>query len=195
MSEAIDDPYCYAGTPVLKNIPGLRDQAALERFETVVTALRAEEPLPAGRLGVRHYRAIHHHLFQDVYRWAGRYRTVRIAKAGSVFCYPEHISGQMNALFVDLRSKQFLRGLVANAFAAEAANFLATLNAIHAFRDGNGRAQLAFLALLASEVEHPLALERLDPASFLAAMIESFGRDTRPLTDQIRNLMIQPEAS
>jgi cell filamentation protein len=27
---AIDDPYCYRGTQVLKNRPGLRDQDALE---------------------------------------------------------------------------------------------------------------------------------------------------------------------
>lgn len=42
MYEAFADPYCHAGTTVLKNIPGLRDRAALERFETVATAQRAE---------------------------------------------------------------------------------------------------------------------------------------------------------
>jgi len=125
MYEAGADPYCYAGTSVLKNIPGLRDEVALERFEAVVTSLRAEEPLPTGRFGVRHYRAIHHHLFQDVYRWAGRYRTVRIAKAGSMFCYPEYIDAQMNALFTDLRDKRFLKDLGSETFAVEAAHFLA----------------------------------------------------------------------
>ncbi|MGH6959170.1 MAG: hypothetical protein ACREE7_01675, partial [Dongiaceae bacterium] len=78
MYAAIADPYCYAGTTVLKNIPRLRGQAALERFETIATAKRAEEPLPTGALDVRHYRAIHRHLFHDVYRWAGKFRTVRI---------------------------------------------------------------------------------------------------------------------
>ena len=54
-----------------------------------MTALRADEALPGGRLAVPHYKAIHRHLFQDVYAWAGQYRTVRIAKDGSAFCYPE----------------------------------------------------------------------------------------------------------
>jgi cell filamentation protein len=80
MYEAIVDPYCYSGSTVLKNIPGLRSQRALDRFEAAITAQRADEPLPSGRLSVAHYRAVHHHLFQDVYAWAGRFRTVRISK-------------------------------------------------------------------------------------------------------------------
>jgi fido (protein-threonine AMPylation protein) len=56
-----------------------------------MAAQRADEPLPSGRLSVRHYRAIHHHLFQDVYEWAGDFGTVRISKDGSMFCYPDYI--------------------------------------------------------------------------------------------------------
>jgi cell filamentation protein len=88
---ALPDPYSYRWTRVLRNIPGIRDGAALKRFETAITAQRSDEPLPTGRFSVRHYNAIHRHLFQDVYRWAGRVRTVRITKGTSTFCYPEHI--------------------------------------------------------------------------------------------------------
>ncbi len=98
MYTAIADPYCYAGTSVLKNIPGIRDQAALEAFEAIATAQRADEPLPPGRLSVTQYRAIHRHLFQDVFAWSGKFRTVRINKDGSAFCYPENIAREMNAL-------------------------------------------------------------------------------------------------
>src|SRR5262245_28163996 len=101
MYEVTRDPYCYAGTTVLKNIPGLRDAVALERFEAIATAQRSDEPFPFGRLSVAHYRAIHRHLFQDVYEWAGQYRTVRISMGDSMFCYPEHIPAQMRALFAD----------------------------------------------------------------------------------------------
>jgi cell filamentation protein len=69
MYEAGQDPHCYAGTDILTNIPGLRDAAALERFEMAIVAQRASEPLPAGRLSARHYRAIHYHLFRDVNAW------------------------------------------------------------------------------------------------------------------------------
>lgn len=80
--DAFDDPYCYKGTTTLKNKLGLRDPALLESFELEMTTLRASETLPHGKYGPRHYRRIHHHLFQDVYRWAGKYRTVRTSKAG-----------------------------------------------------------------------------------------------------------------
>ena len=189
MYDAVSDPYCYAGTTVLKNIPNLRKQNALDAFETVSTAQRAEEPLPAGRLSVTHYQAIHHHLFQDVYVWVGKFRTVRIAKDGSAFCYPEHIGKEMADLFGDLREAHYLRGLSAKEFSNAAAHFLTTLNAIHPFREGNGRTQTTFLALLADQAGHGLDLERLKPTTFLKAMVASFKGDERPLAAHIRKLV------
>lgn len=186
---AIADPYCYDDTTVLKNLPGIRQAEALARFEAVATAQRSDEALPHGRLSVRHYRAIHHHLFQDVYPWAGRFRTVRLSKRGSAFCYPEHIDREMVALFGGLRQRRHLRGLAPDEFASAAARFLATLNAIHPFREGNGRTQTTFLALLADLARHPLTLERLQPERFLSAMIASFHEDEGPLRAEIRQLI------
>jgi len=124
MYAAVPDPYCYPGTTVLINRLGIRDQARLDAFEAEVTAERANQPLPAGRLSYRHYRAIHQHLFQDVYAWAGKPRTVRIAKAGSMFCHPEHIDREMRNLFVKLARRNHLRGLEPGEFATQAAHFL-----------------------------------------------------------------------
>jgi len=156
MYDAVADPYCYPGTTVLKNIPGLRSQGDLDRFETVATGRRFLEPLPSGRLSVRHCQAVHHHVFQDAYRWAGRFRTIRIAKGGSMFCYPEHIPAEMRRVFGWLRGQWFLRGRDAGAFAAGAAHFLAELNAIHPFRDGNGRAQLEHSRVTRTHGSYPL---------------------------------------
>ena len=189
MYDAVTDPYCYPRTTVLKNIPSLRTQKALGRYEAAMTAQRADEPLPAGRLSVSHYRAVHHHLFQDVYSWAGAYRTVRLGKDGSAFCYTENITREMRQLFQSLAKKQHLRGLSRADFASEAAEFLATLNAIHPFREGNGRTQTTFLTLLADRAGHPFDLERLDPTGFLAAMVASFKGNERPLTEQIAQLI------
>ncbi len=189
MYDAEVDPYCYPGTAVLKNIPGIRVQAELDTFELLASAQRADEPLPSGRLNSPHYQSIHRHLFQDVYAWAGTFRTVRIGKEGSAFCYPEHIKREMTALFADLKSKRYLSGLPSNAFAREAAEFLATLNAIHPFREGNGRAQTTFFALLAQRAGHPLNLDRLEAKPFMRAMIASFRGNTQLLAGEIRRLM------
>ena len=56
--DAISDPYCYPGTTILINLPGIREAKALAEFETAATTQRADEPLPHGRLSVSHYRAI-----------------------------------------------------------------------------------------------------------------------------------------
>jgi fido (protein-threonine AMPylation protein) len=68
---AFNDPYVYNGTSVLKNKLKTRDAAALTVFEIEMTAVRAAEPPPTGRFGPAHFRAVHRHLFQDVYSWAG----------------------------------------------------------------------------------------------------------------------------
>jgi cell filamentation protein len=189
MYVAGSDPYCYAGTSVLKNVPGIRNQADLEFFENAMVRQRSLEPLPRGNLSVSHYRSIHRHLFQDVYRWAGRFRTVRTHKGDSTFCYPEHIAGQMATLFADLRQAAVLSDLTTDYFAARAAHFVAELNAIHPFREGNGRTQLAFMGFLGTRAGHPFALERLVPEEFLEAMIESFGGSEQPLAEQLRRLL------
>ena len=188
MYGAVDDPYCYADTSVLRNRLGLRDQAALDAFEADAVQQRGEEPLPGGSLSVAHYRAVHRHLFRDVYRWAGRFRTVRISKPGSMFCYPERIPAEMDRVFSELQRAGFLRGLGRGDFVTGAAGFIADLNAIHPFREGNGRAQMVFLALVASRAGHPLRLERIDGPRFLAAMVAGFHGDVSVLEAQLASI-------
>src|SRR5262249_52158969 len=163
MYDAVEDPYTYRDSTVLVNKLGLRTQAELDAFEAEVSSARADEPLPEGALDFAHYCVIHHHLFQDVYEWAGRPRTVRISKGGNPFCFPENIQGQATMLFRELRQSDHLRNLDAQDFSDRAAHFLAELNAIHPFREGNGRSQLTFFALLADNAGHPLDFNKLDP--------------------------------
>lgn len=101
--EVFEDPYLYPGTTVLRNKLGLMTEVELESFELEITTLNASEPAPEGKLDASHYKAIHHHLFSDVYDWAGQYRTVRIAKGGNPFCYPENIAGEMDRQFSRLK--------------------------------------------------------------------------------------------
>jgi cell filamentation protein len=189
MYDAVEDPYTYKNSTVLVNKLELRTQAELEAFEAEISSARAEEPLPEGRLDFPHYCAIHHHLFQDVYEWAGQPRTVRISKGGNPFCFPENIEGQAAKLFDGLREADFLRNPDPVEFSGKAAHFLSELNAIHTFREGNGRAQLSFFALLADYAGHPLNLDKLDPDEMLAAMIASFDGDEDSLSQVILSLI------
>lgn len=189
MYEATDDPYCYEGTSVLKNRLGLRTQAELDAFETAIVSQRAEEPLPVGNLDQPHYCAVHRHLYQDVYDWAGDPRTVRTSKGGNMFCYPENIAAQMRRLFGELARADHFRGLDADKFAAASAHFLAELNAIHPFREGNGRTQLVFLKLIAHGAGHEVDFSRLHASTMLTAMIASFAGNEALLAAEIRRLI------
>lgn len=189
MYDAIADEYCYPRTTVLKNKLDLRDAEELADFEAEVSDTRSDEEAPDGNLDFKHFKAIHQHLFQDVYDWAGEIRTVRMSKDNSMFCYPENIEGEAKKLFTELHNDKFLEGLSSDEFAKKSAHFLAELNAIHAFREGNGRAQMSFFLLLADHAGHPLDLDDFEPETFLKAMIASFNADEAPLAALIKQLV------
>jgi cell filamentation protein len=98
MYDAVADDYCYPGTTVLKNKLNLTDADELADFEAEVSDARADEEAAAGDLDYAHFKAIHRHLFQDVYDWAGEARTARISKDNSMFCYPENIESEATSL-------------------------------------------------------------------------------------------------
>jgi cell filamentation protein len=181
MYEAEDERYCYRGTTVLKNKGGYRSQIDLDKFEALNVSHRMAQRLPRGQLNTSHYRAIHRWLFQDVYSWSGRYRTVSISKGQSEFCQPEYIAQQMERLFASFADENYFRDLETEDFSAKAANFLSNLNAIHPFREGNGRTQNMFLGLLADQAGHPLNFDRISPLKFLEAMVMAFYGDEEPL--------------
>jgi cell filamentation protein len=185
-----DDPYCYPGSTVLRNAFDIRDGQVLEDLESELTTARADEPFPEGALDEAHFRAVHFHLFQDLYEWAGETRTVRLSKGESHFCYPEHIDDQLVTLFGGLNSDNHLKDLTRDGFAKKAAAFLTTLNVIHTFREGNGRAQLSFLLLLSENAGRPLDLAHMDPAAMLEAMIASFFGDERSLTKILYDMIV-----
>lgn len=187
---AMEDPLCYPGTQVLINKADIREQATLDEFEQLMFDSRADERLPDGDLDLVHYCALHRHFFQDVYDWAGQIRTIRTGKGNNWFCYPEHIEAQSEQLFDQLAERGFLTAAPdADAFAAGAAWFLGELNAIHPFREGNGRTQLVFLTLLTRNAGYRLNERKLRPEPFLAAMITSFSGDTGPLAAEIRRTL------
>jgi cell filamentation protein len=178
MYDAIDDPYTYENSTVLVNKHDLRDQDELGDFEAEISSARANEPLPEGKLDFAHF-----------YEWAGTPRTVRMSKQGNPFCFPEHIVTQATKLFGDLKAEKYLENLPPKEFAENAAHFLAELNAIHAFREGNGRTQLSLFSLLADRAGHPVDLEKLNPGAMLNAMIAGFDGDETELTVAIRGLI------
>jgi cell filamentation protein len=164
------DPYVYADAPgVLKNKFGIKNAKRLEKAERRRVMQRLEEGLPKGNFDLDHLCAIHRHLFQDVYEWAGEIRTVEIARGKHQFMFGSYIVTGMQDVHNRLRTKNFLKDLDAAAFAREAAQIIGDLNYVHPFREGNGRAQVQYLKQLAANAGHPIDLSRLKKAQWIEA--------------------------
>lgn len=183
------DPYCYDGTTVLKNKLDIQDAETLEAFELEMSTLRSSEPLPDGGFDVGHYLRVHHYLFQDVYDWAGKPRTIQTAKGGNLFCLPAYIEAELKKLFQTLDKDPASWAKSPQDFVAMVADFLAELNAIHPFREGNGRSQLAFVHLLGEAAGYPFDLSRVRRDTFLPAMIASFHGELGALQAELEAIL------
>jgi cell filamentation protein len=170
----MSDPYCYPGTNVLRNIENIRDAEELTAFERSAAANRMEmlpDDFPITPDG---YRAIHRYIFQDVYDWAGEYRDMDIARTDDLFCLVPYIAPELAKRFEAIRRENSLRGLSIEDFATRAAEHAIELNAIHPFREGNGRTLRAFLFVLARQAGHDIHMERIDARSWNDASRVSF---------------------
>jgi cell filamentation protein len=165
-----DTEYCYPPDyAVLRNKLNLRDARELAFYETEHTMQRAAQGVPSGKFDLAHLKAIHRHLFQDVYDWAGEIRTVEISKGGSQFQFRRYIEAGMADVHRRLVAKRFLKGLEPAAFAAEAGQIVGDVNYVHPFREGNGRVQMLYLEQLARQAGHPLDLRKFDRDAWMAA--------------------------
>lgn len=188
--DSVDDPACYPNSNVLINLANLQTQAELDGFEVEAVGLRSLHAPPAGSFDPAHYRALHRHLFRDVYSWAGKYRTVRTSKGRSMFCYPENIAKEMDRLFSRLKQPVFLDGSDSEDFVSAIADFLGDLNAIHPFREGNGRAQLYFVRMLGLRAGHRFRAEAVERDPFLSAMIQSYYGSMDALIDELERMIV-----
>ena len=125
---------------------------------------------PTGSFDAAHLKAIHRHLFQDVYEWAGHTRDERAALSdgttatepflrkidGKPFMEGRFIGEALDGIARKLAHADYLRGLTRGEFANRAADAMIDLNAVHPFREGNGRTQRVFIEALAREAGHQL---------------------------------------
>ena len=179
------DPYVYPGTSVLRNRFGITDPQRLDRIERRLVVQRAREGIPGGTFDLSHLCAIHRHLFQDVYDWAGELRTVEISRGRQQFQFRQFIVTGMADVHRRLVAGNFLKRLSAGEFAKQSAVAIGDVNYIHPFREGNGRTQLQYLKLLALQAGHALDLGRIDQTAWIEASKLSHAADYDSMAEAI----------
>jgi cell filamentation protein len=183
-------PYIYPETNILINNLGINNQSLLQEAERNLTGFQMidlwRNPLQ-GKFDFKHLLAIHQAIFQDIFPWAGQVRTVNIGKAGSWFCWTEHIDSYQKEIFGRLKKENYLVGLEATKFARGAAKFLGDLNALHPFREGNGRTQREFLRYLALNGGYRINLSDITQEYMIFASRESFNGNYQEFERIVKN--------
>jgi len=209
----VSDGYSYPNTSnegdrrdVLRNKLGIETNSDLAVAEYRITSDRRIDiergQGPPGNFDAAHLKAIHKHLFGEVYEWAGHTRNERpivdgqpvemiatMRKDGYAFLPGSRIETGLIEALAPIRNPDVLRGSTIAEFSEIAGKVLADLNHVHPFREGNGRSQLSFLHLIALRAGHPMRLEDIEREAFLAAMIRSFQGQNDRLIEQLRGLL------
>lgn len=149
----MSDPYVYPGTTILKNKLNIKDNKELNIKERGLTASRIEEfsrkELPK-EFNFEYLKSIHKYIFQDIYEWAGEIRKGDIAKGNSLFCKAVHIEVYASDIFRNLKREDYFKNIEdKKALSQKLAETFSDINALHPFREGNGRTQREFIRNLA----------------------------------------------
>ena len=145
MIDATD--FTIPGSGVLKNKLGITDSAALLKATADSTALRLAElratPVRGG-FDSAHLQAIHHHLYQDLYDWAGELRSIDAHNVPA-----SQVEKSLNSVLDRLGRENHLKGLSEEEWARSASTYLYDLGTIQPFLAGNGIALQEFAVELA----------------------------------------------
>lgn len=168
--------YCYPDSSVLKNKLDIRDPALLRKVEADLSSARQAEIFRTpvvGRFTATHLCNIHRKLLGDVYSFAGHFRREDIAKGPTRFVTYSQIKEKLQRLLGQLQQEKWLENVPFEAFVARSAYYMAELNYIHPFREGNGRAIREFMRLLFLHNGYVVQWDAVDVEALLNAMIDS----------------------
>ena len=191
-----DKKYCYPNSTVLINKKGIRDANKLYQAEIEYTGARLVElqqnPM-VGKFDLKHLCKIHKHIFQDLYTWAGKIRTIDIGK-GNMFCYVQNIHGFAEIIFGKYFSSCYAARNNRELFVEVLADNYADLNALHPFREGNGRSQREFTRELCLKCGYIFDLSTTTHKEMLDASIYAFNMADNSKLVEIFKKAVIPES-
>ncbi|MBE7190552.1 Fic family protein [Jatrophihabitans endophyticus] len=183
------------GRQVLRNKLGLTDSTEAFNAERRLTALRAAELVARPELVARtfdtaHWKAIHHQVFQDVYEWAGEFRTVDIGKGGHGFVSEDELEHWADEILGQVRQTDMFAGRDRAGVVDGLMSTMQAVNIIHPFREGNGRTQRILTEHIAERAGYLLDWHRISPDAQNLVMTLAFDGELRPLHDALERAVL-----
>ena len=176
-----DDFYCYPDSDVLINKFDIKDKEALSTAERQITALKIAqlEVTPSkGTFVLKHLKSIHKFIFGDIYGWAGNIRKGDfLIKGDSIFCRAMYIESMAADIHTKLKADNFLRGLEKSEFISKLAYYMGEINALHPFREGNGRTQRLYFKHLCDKAGYDLEFSNTQKDALVKADIAAFNKE------------------
>ena len=174
--EARNSIYCYKNSDVLVNKFDIHDNKKLEEIERKIVLAKLYELRQNRQIGnfdVAHFVGIHKFLFEDIYPFGGLFRNENIAKGNFSFAEWEYIEDELKKLLDQLKEENYLQNLDRDTFIKRLSYYMAELNVLHPFREGNGRTIREFIRQLAYKNGYVLNLKNINPKEMLYACIRS----------------------
>ena len=177
--------YFYENTKILVNNLNIRDKEKLHNVERKLTSLRLSElhsnPLK-GKFDFEYLKSINKYLFQDLYPWAGEIRKSELAKL-DLFCLYNNIEIFAKSIFDELAQENYYINYSIDDKIVKLVNLFGNINALHPFREGNGRTQRLFIENLANINGIDLDLTRISQEYMIAASHLSMNGDNKLLME------------
>lgn len=168
---------------ILKNKLGITDQKRLDDTETILLSdayAHFFDLLTEGKLavGLPLLFDIHAYFLGQLYSWAGTTRTIDISKEGVLFAPVKYIDSALkqfdSVLKKNIPTSKDTKRIIAKKLALIHAEF----NAIHPFREGNGRTIRLFLDLLAASAKyHPIDWSKKSKKAYITACIQGMAQE------------------
>jgi cell filamentation protein len=188
------ESYCYPGTDVLKNKLGIRDDDALTIAEREITSLKLLKLYNTPTVKKFNFGTlckIHEIIFEDIYEWAGKIRQGDFfSKGNSIFCRGQYVVENAEIIFGDISKENNLRGLNKSKFVERMAYYMGEINALHPFREGNGRTAREFFRQLSLNANYTLDFSKIKKEELLIADIEAFNGKYEKLIQILEKIIV-----
>jgi len=174
--ESRNSIYCYPNSNVLKNKFDIQDNDKLFEIERKIVLAKLYELRQNNQIfnfDIHHFVGIHEFLFEDIYPFAGLFRTENIAKGNFSFAQWQFIDKELIKLLNELKEENYLKGLNIKDMAKRSAYYMAELNVLHPFREGNGRTIREFTRQIAFNAGYILDTQNINATEILNACIKS----------------------